>query len=491
MTAYIYATAGQKVYQYDPSDMSKVAETAAAGGGLRALTALGGYIYAGGNSPLANKVFQYDPSDMSKVAESLAYNGFIIALAEDGSNIYNGGALTDSIYKYDPSDLSKVAESDDYGTIYDLTVLAAHIYAAGVGAEVGFFKVLQYLRSDLSTVAESLSYGGIMFGLAALGGFVFAGGQTTQKLFKYDPSDMSKVAESADYGGAIRSLDADDSNLYAGGFTTQKVFKYNPANLAKLAESGDYGSFITAIAGYGNYIYAGGGGGQKVFQYNRSDLSKVAETLTHGSTVTRLLGFEVVISVPTVTTQAVSNIGETTATANGNITDLGTPNPTAHGFAYSPSDTTPDIETDSVTDEGAASSTGAFTSDLTGLTAGLLYYVRAYATNTAGTSYGSVVTVRGIRAVGAGYVWQDGPFVHFGGEDGNEVIYNPPLTVSGSEDPGYLWTEGTELNVIDSAGDERSEEGTATGDTGPEGTAFIEASELHYLDAAAGAERTH
>ncbi len=69
--------------------------------------------------------------------------------------------------------------------------------------------------------------------------------------------------------------------------------------------------------------------------------------------------------VPTVTTQAASNIGETTATANGNITDLGTPNPTAHGFAYSPTDPTPDIETDSVTDEGAASSTGAFTSDLT------------------------------------------------------------------------------------------------------------------------------
>ena len=206
---------------------------------------------------------------------------------------------------------------------------------------------------------------------------------------------------------------------------------------------------------------------------------------------TEELEFVSVSAPATVTTQAVSNIGETTATANGNITDLGSPNPTAHGFAYSPTDTTPDIETASVTDEGAASSTGAFTSDLTGLTPGLLYYMRAYATNSAGTSYGSVVTVRGIRAVGAGYVWQDGPFVHFGGEDGNEVIYNPPLTVSGSEDPGYLWTEATELNVIDSAGDERSEEGTATGDTGPEGTAFIEGTELHYLDETAGAERTH
>ncbi|KKL45269.1 hypothetical protein LCGC14_2357380, partial [marine sediment metagenome] len=62
------------------------------------------------------------------------------------------------------------------------------------------------------------------------------------------------------------------------------------------------------------------------------------------------LDLSAVIAVtPTVTTQAVTNIGETTATANGNITDLGSPNPTAHGFAYSPTDTTPDIETDSVT----------------------------------------------------------------------------------------------------------------------------------------------
>ncbi|KKM72349.1 hypothetical protein LCGC14_1421380 [marine sediment metagenome] len=93
--------------------------------------------------------------------------------------------------------------------------------------------------------------------------------------------------------------------------------------------------------------------------------------------------------------------------------------------------------------------------------------------------------------VPSGYLWQEGPFIYFGTEDGFRGRYNPPLTVSGSEDPGYLWTEGTELNVIDSAGDERAEEGTATGDTGPEGTAFIEGSELHYLDETAGAERTH
>ena len=93
---------------------------------------------------------------------------------------------------------------------------------------------------------------------------------------------------------------------------------------------------------------------------------------------------------PTVTTQAVSSISTTTATGNGNITDLGVPNPTQHGIIWSTSNS-PNLS-DSKTEEGAASSTGAFTSNIIGLTEGTLYYVRSYATNTAGTSYGNVVS---------------------------------------------------------------------------------------------------
>jgi hypothetical protein len=44
------------------------------------------------------------------------------------------------------------------------------------------------------------------------------------------------------------------------------------------------------------------------------------------------------------------------------------------------------------TDEGAASATGSFTSSITGLSANTTYYVCAYATNTAGTSYGEQVS---------------------------------------------------------------------------------------------------
>ena len=92
----------------------------------------------------------------------------------------------------------------------------------------------------------------------------------------------------------------------------------------------------------------------------------------------------------TVTTQAVSSIGATTATGNGNITDLGTPNPTAHGVCWNTTGT-PTTE-DSTTNEEDADATGAFTTSMTGLTANTTYYVRAYATNTAGTAYGSQVS---------------------------------------------------------------------------------------------------
>jgi|WetSurMetagenome_2_1015567.scaffolds.fasta_scaffold16986_2 hypothetical protein len=95
---------------------------------------------------------------------------------------------------------------------------------------------------------------------------------------------------------------------------------------------------------------------------------------------------------PTITTQAVSSISTTTATGNVNITDLGSSNPTAYGVCWNTTGTP--TTSDNYVDKGAASATGAYTASLTGLTASTTYYVRAYATNTVGTSYGAEVTFK-------------------------------------------------------------------------------------------------
>ena len=96
------------------------------------------------------------------------------------------------------------------------------------------------------------------------------------------------------------------------------------------------------------------------------------------------------LNPPTVTTQSASNVGTTSATGNGNITDVGTTNPTAHGVCWST--TANPTVADSSVDNGPASATGAFTANITGLSPGNTYHVRAYATNNAGTGYGEDVT---------------------------------------------------------------------------------------------------
>jgi len=93
---------------------------------------------------------------------------------------------------------------------------------------------------------------------------------------------------------------------------------------------------------------------------------------------------------PTVTTQAVSDIVTTTATGNGNITDTGGATVTAWGVCYNTTGTP--TTADIVVAGSGTGAVGAFTASMTGLTAGQTYYVRAYATNSAGTSYGADVT---------------------------------------------------------------------------------------------------
>ena len=101
---------------------------------------------------------------------------------------------------------------------------------------------------------------------------------------------------------------------------------------------------------------------------------------------------------PTVTTQAVDDIASTTATGNGNITATGGANADHRGVVYGktskgdPGDTSYDAtDYDGYVDESGSFGTGAFDRSLTSLDADTTYYVRAYAHNSEGYSYGAEV----------------------------------------------------------------------------------------------------
>jgi uncharacterized protein (TIGR02145 family) len=93
-------------------------------------------------------------------------------------------------------------------------------------------------------------------------------------------------------------------------------------------------------------------------------------------------------TAPVVTTAAVTAITTVSAISGGNVTSDGGSPVTARGVCWSTSNN-PVITGSHTTD---ASGTGAFTSYITGLNPGTTYYVRAYATNSIGTSYGNVVS---------------------------------------------------------------------------------------------------
>jgi uncharacterized protein (TIGR02145 family) len=88
-------------------------------------------------------------------------------------------------------------------------------------------------------------------------------------------------------------------------------------------------------------------------------------------------------------TTPVSDIGSTTATSGGNITYNGGATVTVSGIVWSTT-STPTIALATKTTNGAAS--GTYTSSITSLTPGTLYYVRSYATNSVGTSYGALTS---------------------------------------------------------------------------------------------------
>jgi len=88
--------------------------------------------------------------------------------------------------------------------------------------------------------------------------------------------------------------------------------------------------------------------------------------------------------VPQVSTQVVTLIGATFATSGGSVLNDGGDNITARGICWATSES-PTIG-DNFTSENPG--LGSFSSQMNDLDAGVTYYVRAYATNSAGTGYG-------------------------------------------------------------------------------------------------------
>jgi uncharacterized protein (TIGR02145 family) len=114
-------------------------------------------------------------------------------------------------------------------------------------------------------------------------------------------------------------------------------------------------------------------------------------------------------TLPVISTTSISSIGNTSAISGGTISKDGGSYVISRGVVWSTSQS-PTIALSTKTDNGTG--TGFFTSSITGLSQSTTYYVRSYATNSTGTSYGtqiSFTTTEPIYTVttSTGRIWMD------------------------------------------------------------------------------------
>ena len=203
------------------------------------------------------------------------------------------------------------------------------------------------------------------------------------------------VEDVTDLRGASITLNFESSKLQYS-YSSKGSFIPN----ATLLDSSTSNSVTLDIAGLGASSYHSGMGTGTIITVKFDTVALASPTIiTFGSTTLRdkdnntishTKGSSCSVTInqngadkPTVVTNDASNIGDTSATANGNITDTGGENCTVRGFQYGLSQTP-------TWDEHSSGSfgTGSYSEGLSGLDCETTYYVRAYATNCAGTDYG-------------------------------------------------------------------------------------------------------
>ena len=117
--------------------------------------------------------------------------------------------------------------------------------------------------------------------------------------------------------------------------------------------------------------------------YVRSYITSGATTY-YGTEIT----FTTSIVNPTVTTNSnITSITSTGAIVSGNVSSAGGAPVTTRGIQYS---LIPNMSSGTTNAPAGAGGIGTYSVTLIGLTSGLTYYVRAYATNSNGTSYGAI-----------------------------------------------------------------------------------------------------
>jgi len=229
-------------------------------------------------------------------------------------------------------------------------------------------------------------------------------------------ADLSAITSSTASSGGNITSDGGSAVLSRGvcWSTTSGPTTSN----SKTSDGSGSGSFISAITGLnpGTTYYF------RAYATNNVGTSYGSQIIATTSAV-----------LPLITTSAISTITQTAATCGGNISYDGGAPILARGVCWS-INANPTIK-DSITNNGTG--VGTYTSSIVGLIPGVFYFLRAYATNGAGVTYGNEVT---FLTLTADYLPSTAHFYHF--IPRSQITWSNASNEAGSDSMKYRGLRG-------------------------------------------------
>ncbi|PWG05953.1 LamG-like jellyroll fold domain-containing protein [Polaribacter aquimarinus] len=200
--------------------------------------------------------------------------------------------------------------------------------------------------------------------------------------FKQSPNVSNSSATNITLSASTLPASISEPN---GATTTARGFVFSSSNqfpiiggtnvtqVASGSGSGSFSETITGLSENTTYYYRAYG------------------TNVEGTDYGQVLSFSTLSSTPVIDNIA-PLVLNSSATLGGNITNQGAAVVTQRGIVYSATNTNPEIGGTNVTQKTSGSGTGIFSERITGLTENTLYYYKAYATNSNGTTYTPIKT---------------------------------------------------------------------------------------------------